>query len=207
MNRSTVRRGAVLALTLAALAATALALWLGVFRDGRAVASPGVDLVITKEASPSEASLVATGSTISYTLTVDNDGDTDATNVDIRDYIGSGLDFVSATPGSGVTCGDTTPPEINCTADIASLDSVTVTIVVTVTAASGSAVFNGAYVDPDDAIVEDNDDADDPTLDCGSVGEGSDAGDRAGIAMSISRGDFSSPPGSIPCTSMVHHWI
>jgi hypothetical protein len=50
-----------------------------------------------------------------------------------------------------------------------------VTIVVTVSATSGT-VLNGAEVDPDDDITEGNEDADDPTLDCSAVGEGTDAG-------------------------------
>ena len=38
-------------------------------------------------------------------------------------------------------------------------------------------MLNGARVDPANAITEANDDADDPSLDCTAVGEGSDAGD------------------------------
>jgi uncharacterized repeat protein (TIGR01451 family) len=135
------------------------------------------DLTITKTASPSESTVVDTGDTITYTLTVTNEGTDTATNVPIRDYIGSGLTLSSITPGTDVTCSDTVPPQINCTADsIASGESCTVTIVVTVSATSGE-VLNGARVDPSDVITETNEDADDPTLDCSSVGEGTDAGE------------------------------
>jgi uncharacterized repeat protein (TIGR01451 family)/fimbrial isopeptide formation D2 family protein len=135
------------------------------------------DLTITKTASPSETTVVATGGTITYTLTASNSGSAAAASVPIRDYIGDGLTFVSATPGSEVTCDDITPPEINCTAtSIASGQSRTVTIVVTVAATSG-VVLNGARVDPLNAITEMNEDADEPTLDCSLVGEGTDAGD------------------------------
>jgi uncharacterized repeat protein (TIGR01451 family) len=132
------------------------------------------DLTITKTASPSEATAVAVGSVITYTLTASNDVGAAgiATDVVIRDYIGTGLNFESAAPGWGVICGDTTAPQINCTAaSIAPGESRTVVIVVTVSAASG-AVLNGARVDPNDVIGEDNEDADDPALACAAVGEG-----------------------------------
>jgi uncharacterized repeat protein (TIGR01451 family) len=135
------------------------------------------DLTIAKTASPSETTVVDTGDTITYTLTVTNGGAATATSVDIQDTIGSGLTLGSVTPGTGVTCGDTTAPEINCVADsIASGESRTVTIAVTVSATSGT-VLNGAAVDPDNDIAEVNEDDDDPTLDCSAVGEGTDAGD------------------------------
>jgi len=136
------------------------------------------DLTITKSASPSETTTVDTGDTITYTLTVSNSATATgtATNVDIQDTIGSGLTLGSVTPGTGVTCADTDAPEINCiAASIPSGESRTVTIVVTVSATSGT-VLNGAEVDPDDDITEGNEDADDPTLDCSAVGEGTDAG-------------------------------
>ncbi|UCH87279.1 MAG: DUF11 domain-containing protein [Dehalococcoidia bacterium] len=135
------------------------------------------DLTITKAASPSETTVVDTGDTITYTLTVTNSGAATATSVDIQDTIGSGLTLGSVTPGTGVTCGDTIAPEINCVAaSIAAGESRTVTIVVSVSATSGT-VLNGAAVDPDDDIDEVNEDADDPTLSCSAVGEGTDAGD------------------------------
>jgi uncharacterized repeat protein (TIGR01451 family) len=140
---------------------------------------PLVDLTITKSASPADGSNVSTGATITYTLTASNAAaaTATATNVVIRDYIGTGLTFVSATPGSGVTCGDTTPPEINCTvASIAPGESRTATIVATVAATNGT-VLNGARVDPANAIPESNEDADDPDRVCAEVGEGTDAGD------------------------------
>ena len=135
----------------------------------------GVDLTITKTASPTEATTVATGSNITYTITARNatGAPSAATNVGIRDTLGSGLTFVSATPsGTGVTCADITPPEINCTAaSIAAGGSATVTIVATVSATSGT-VLNGARVDPAGTIAETNEDADDPDLTCAAVGEG-----------------------------------
>jgi uncharacterized repeat protein (TIGR01451 family) len=178
MKRLPFRRGGTLALTLAVLAAVAMALWLGVFSQKWASANPGIDLVITKTAVPAESTGVVNGGTITYTLTVTNTGNATATDVLIRDTIGTGLTYSLATPGTGVVCGDTTPPVIECTAaSIPATESRTVAIAVTVNVPSGYAyVYNGAYVDPLGAIAEDNEDADDPEFDCTAVGEGSDAG-------------------------------
>jgi uncharacterized repeat protein (TIGR01451 family) len=135
-----------------------------------------LNLSVSKTATPSDGSSVATGGTITYTVTVSAAGAA-ASNVAIRDTIGTGLSLTSVTPGTGVTCADTTAPEINCVAaSIAAGASVTVTVATTVSATSGT-VLNGARVDPANAITEANDDADDPSLDCSAVGEGTDAGD------------------------------
>jgi fimbrial isopeptide formation D2 family protein/uncharacterized repeat protein (TIGR01451 family) len=140
------------------------------------VGAAGLDLRVSKTASPADGSSVASGGTITYTVTV-TAANAAASNVAIRDTVGTGLTITAVTPGSGVTCSDTTGPEINCTAaSIASGSSVTVTVAATVSAASGT-VLNGARVDPAGTITESNEDADDPSLDCSAVGEGSDAGD------------------------------
>ena len=136
------------------------------------------DLTITKASVPVDGSNVSTGATITYTLTASNAAAATATasNVVIRDTVGSGLTFVSATPGSGVTCGayDPVTRQINCTAaSIAPGENRTVPIAVTVSATSGT-VLNGARVDPANAIAESNEDADDPDRVCADVGEGTD---------------------------------
>ena len=131
------------------------------------------DLTITKTASPAEATGAKTGDTITYTLTVSNaSGATaTATNVLIRDILGTGLTYVSAT-GTSVTCTHTTAQQIDCTvASLAPGASATVTILATVSATSGT-VFNGARVDPGSVITETNEDFDDPDYDCSAVGEG-----------------------------------
>jgi uncharacterized repeat protein (TIGR01451 family) len=179
MKRLPFTRGGTLTLALAVLAAVAIALWLGVFSQKWAAASPGVNLVLTKQASPLETLGVVNGQTITYTLTVTNSGDTaTATTVLIRDTLGTGLTYVSAS-GTGVTCDASALPVIDCTtaAVMTAGESRTVTVTATVSASSGY-VYNGAYVDPLGAIAEDNDDADDPEFDCGAtggnVGEGTD---------------------------------
>jgi len=134
-----------------------------------------VDLTITKTASPIESIKVTTGGSITYTLTVANSTSTGATatatNVLIRDILGTGLTYSSAT-GTGATCTHPSAQQIDCTvASLAAGGSVTVSIAATVSATSG-AVLNGARVDPANAITEINEDADDPDHDCSAVGEG-----------------------------------
>jgi uncharacterized repeat protein (TIGR01451 family)/fimbrial isopeptide formation D2 family protein len=176
MKRLPFRRGVMLTLALAVLAAAAMALWLGVFSQKWAAASPGINLVITKTASPIETTGVNTGTTITYTLTATNSGDTATlAAVAIRDDMSGFQINPVVTPGAGVSCSDTTLPIIDCTTDavMGVGESRTVTIAATVNVASGY-VYNGAYVDPLGAIAEDNDDADDPDFDCTAVGEGTD---------------------------------
>jgi len=134
-----------------------------------------VDLTITKTASPGEGMGAKTGDTITYTLTVANSASATvtATNVLIRDILGTGLTYVSAT-GPAVTCTHTSAQQIDCTAaSIAAGASATVTVVATVSATSGP-VLNGARVDPGSVITETNEDADDGDYDCSAVGEGTD---------------------------------
>jgi uncharacterized repeat protein (TIGR01451 family) len=127
------------------------------------------DLTIGKTAVPAEGTILPLGSTITYTLTASNAGSGTATNVVIRDILGTGLTYVSA-GGTGVIC-TTALPQINCT--VASLVpgvNATVTVVATVAASTGT-LLNGAYIDPANAITETNEEADDLTLECGTVGE------------------------------------
>jgi len=132
----------------------------------------GADLVITKSSNPALDAPVGPGTSIVYTLTVTNVGTVQVAGAVIRDYLGSGLTFASATPSSG-SCFDVTPPEINCSATIPAAGSVTVAIVATVAASvTGGDILNGARVDPDNAVAEANEEADDPDLTCAAVGEG-----------------------------------
>jgi uncharacterized repeat protein (TIGR01451 family)/fimbrial isopeptide formation D2 family protein len=135
-------------------------------------AASNVDLVITKSSNPALDAVVGPGTTIVYTLTASNLGTTQVAGAVIRDYLPSGLTFVSATPSSG-SCWDIIPPEINCSATIAQGSPVTVTIVATVAASvTGGDILNGARVDPDNVVPEVNDEADDEVFDCNTVGEG-----------------------------------
>src|SRR5437868_5063143 len=65
--------------------------------------SPSADLSITKTDS---AAPVPPGTNLTYTLTVDNAGPSDAANVVVSDPVPSGTSFVSAT-GGGAESGGT----------------------------------------------------------------------------------------------------
>jgi uncharacterized repeat protein (TIGR01451 family) len=61
------------------------------------------DVSIVKSADPE--GLVSPGDTITYTLTVTNDGDADATDVHATDQLPAGVTFVDATPGCDHAAG------------------------------------------------------------------------------------------------------
>jgi uncharacterized repeat protein (TIGR01451 family)/CSLREA domain-containing protein len=91
------------------------------------------DLAVTKTASPEP---VASGGTITYTITVKNNGPITATGVNTVDNLPGGVTFVSSSASQGSCSGTAT-----VTCDLGTLPNgatATVTIVVTVTANSGS---------------------------------------------------------------------
>jgi uncharacterized repeat protein (TIGR01451 family) len=115
------------------------------------------DISITKEASPSP---VTRNSHLTYTITVTNDGPADATGVTISDSVPSGTSFVSAS----VSQGSCTTPAVGAssgtvTCNVGSMTnaaSVTLTMVVNVTALQGATISNTASAsastpDPDNA--------------------------------------------------------
>jgi uncharacterized repeat protein (TIGR01451 family) len=68
-------------------------------------ADPETDLELEKTVSESD---VATGDSVTYTLTVSNASDTPATGVQVADYLPAGVEFQSATPSAGtVSSGGT----------------------------------------------------------------------------------------------------
>lgn len=114
--------------------------------------SPGVivataDLSIMKSTAATSA---PTGSTVSYTITVTNNGPDTATSVVVSDDLPPGLQFVSATPTQG-SC--TTGDPFTCTVGtLANGASATITLQALVTATSGT-VANSATVT---AATDDN---------------------------------------------------
>ena len=87
------------------------------------------DLAVAKSDS---ADPVAFGDQLSYTLTVNNTGEGDATGVMLTDTLPSSVDFVSVSPSG--SCGES-GGEVTCDlGDLASGDDATVTIVVEPTA-------------------------------------------------------------------------
>ncbi|GAA4888348.1 hypothetical protein GCM10023237_02020 [Streptomyces coeruleoprunus] len=121
-----------------------------------AVSRPSADLSIALSASPEP---VAPGETLTYTVTVRNDGPSNAENVVLRDTLPAEGRFVSATPSRG-SC--TVPPvgstdTVRCSlGTLANTSQATTQIVVTVRAPAGGTVTNTATVtsstpDPDQA--------------------------------------------------------
>jgi len=182
MKRLPFRRGVVLVLALAVLAATAMALWLGVFGQERAAAAPDVDLDVSIASTPASGTIMASGSIISLVVTVTSDGATSAT-----DTIPLSIDLQNATyvtgtlvVSSGISC-DTSGLPIDCDIpDFTEAGSKTVSFDAQVGA--GTPVLVGAALDPatspsagevdEGAAGEtDEDGGDDPDLVCSAVGE------------------------------------
>ncbi len=108
------------------------------------------DISVTK----SGPAFAQSGGSITYVVTVHNGGPANATNVTVNDPLPAGETLVSATPSQG-SCGGT----VTCSlGSISSGGSATVTIVATVTAASGSTVCNTAKAGADqpDPITNNN---------------------------------------------------
>jgi uncharacterized repeat protein (TIGR01451 family) len=88
---------------------------------------PAADLAVTTSDSPDP---VSKGATLTYTIVVTNQGPGTATGVLLTDVLSTSVRFVSVTPGAG-SCSQL-DGTVTCTlGDIASGDSVTVTIDVT----------------------------------------------------------------------------
>jgi uncharacterized repeat protein (TIGR01451 family) len=108
------------------------------------------DLAITKSTTPPGATATA-GMPFTYTLTVTNNGPSDAQDVDVTDTLPPGTDFVSATPAVG------NPDTFNCNGSGTSLmchantvgahNTDTITVVVNVlSSTTGASLSNTASV-------------------------------------------------------------
>lgn len=105
----------------------------------------GADLVIAKTASPNP---ILTGSNLSYTITVTNNGPGAAANVIVTDNLPAAMTFVSCSAtGSGV-CGGSGNNRTVTFASLASGASATVTLVANVNCslANGATISNTATV-------------------------------------------------------------
>lgn len=138
--------------TLAAFAVSLVAV-LAVGGAGMGLAAPGsADLRIAKSDSPDP---VAAGSTLTYSIEVDNLGPNEATGVTVTDQLPQGVDLVSATAAGGqcaskgrkVTCELGTIPVV--TGAYATARTVTIAVIPRrVGTITNSATVKGAQKDP-----------------------------------------------------------
>ena len=122
MNRRGTLRSARYAWLLAAIPVAAL----GFAGVGSAAPPASTDLKITKTASPAQ---VTVGSTLTYTIQVQNLGPNAATGVTVTDALPKGVDFVSATSTAG-TC---TTQGQNVTCDLGAISTGSTSTLPTVT--------------------------------------------------------------------------
>ncbi len=113
-----------------------------------AIEAPGADLAIAKSGSPDP---VLQNGTLTYTLTITNNGPLQATGVLVADTLPTQVSFVSATSTQG-TCSQLAGLVTCNVGTMNSLATVTVTITttaVTPSEATNTAVVSAATVDPD----------------------------------------------------------
>jgi aldose sugar dehydrogenase len=107
----------------------------------RVISASSVDLSLTKSASPNPGQV---GVSLSYRLTVTNNGPALATNVNLTDTLPAGVTFVSAIPSQGL-CNGTGP--VNCALGNLPLGvTAVVTIMVTPSGPGPGSIVNTATV-------------------------------------------------------------
>ena len=122
------------------------------------VVPPSADLSVYQFDS---ADPVATGGSVTYTVTVGNGGPLDATNVTMTDSLPTGSTFVSATPTIG-TCGEAAGIVTCSLGTIAYFDSVNVDVTVTAPGTPATITNSvGASADQDDTDTSNNNSTED----------------------------------------------
>jgi uncharacterized repeat protein (TIGR01451 family) len=108
------------------------------------VGPASADLAVTKTASPNS---VTPSGTLTYLITVTNNGPNAATSVVVTDTLPAGVVLVSATPSAGGSCGTGNP--VVCTFPVLAADTgATVTIVVTAPSSGGPLVNTVTVTSP-----------------------------------------------------------
>jgi uncharacterized repeat protein (TIGR01451 family) len=119
------------------------------------------DLSITKTASPD---VVVTGSDVTYTIVVTNNGTDDATNVTVTDNLPSGTTFVNCSSTGAGICGGAGNNRTVTFATLAANTSETITLTATLdcSLADGATVSNTATVNSSttDTNLDNNSDED-----------------------------------------------
>jgi len=110
------------------------------------------DLTITKTDTPDP---VLTGGTLNYTLTVKNEGGKAATGIVVKDTLPSGFTFGSTTVSGGFTASQSGGMVTFSGGSLTPGQSATLTITGTAPDSTGT-LTNTAVVDPDNQIVESN---------------------------------------------------
>ena len=131
------------------------------------VTEPEPDVTVTKANEPDGA--VLNGATITYTLTVSNEGDGTATGVEVTDQLPVGVTFVTADPGCTESAG-----LVTCVVgEIDSGASIDIDITVTVDETFCGAIVNSADVSASNETggAAENNSSDDVTntVDCGET--------------------------------------
>jgi uncharacterized repeat protein (TIGR01451 family) len=101
---------------------------------------PGADLAVAKSDTPDP---VASTQNVTYTVVVTNNGPGTAVNTVMNDPLPAGTTFVSCVSSLG-TCSGPNPVTMSLPGDLGPGGSVTVTIVLNVTAGGGSVISNTA---------------------------------------------------------------
>lgn len=101
------------------------------------------DLSITKSDSPDP---VTTGSNVTYTITVTNNGAADAQSVVVTDNLPGSVSFVSCSANNGGVCGGSGNNRTITFSSLASGGVSTITLVATANGAAGSTISNSATV-------------------------------------------------------------
>ncbi len=101
------------------------------------------DLSITKSDSPDP---VTTGSDVTYTITVTNNGAADAQSVVVTDNLPGSVSFVSCAANNGGVCGGSGNDRTITFSALASGSSPTITLIATANGAAGSTIRNTATV-------------------------------------------------------------